>query len=78
MAGYLLLVMLVFGAVFWLQARPLVKNKQWREFAAFTAFLWLDLAITISLVLGIRLPSPADLLFRLFDPVVKWMMQTPP
>ncbi len=78
MVGYFLLVLLVFGAVFWLQARPLMKNKQWREFVAFTALLWLDLAITIPLILGIRLPSWADLLFRLFEPVVKWMMQTPP
>ncbi len=78
MAGYLLLILLVFGAVFWLQARPLIKKKQWREFSAFTALLGLGMAIIIPLVLGIRLPSPADLLFRLFDPVVKWMMQTPP
>lgn len=76
--GYLLAVLSVFGIIFWVQAPPLIKSKQWRELAAFAAFLGLDLAITIPQVLGIRLPSPADFYFQLFRPVVDWMLQSAP
>jgi len=73
--GYLLVVLSVFGVIFWLQAPPLIKSGQWRELAAFTAFLGLGLAITIPQVLGVRLPSPDDYLFELFRPVVEWMLR---
>jgi len=73
--GYLLAVLTVFGIIFWIQAPPLLKSGQWRELAAFTVFLGLDLAITIPQVLGIRLPSPDDYLFDLFRPVVEWMLR---
>jgi len=53
----------------------LIKSSQWRELAAFSIFLGLDLAISIPLVLGIRLPSPDDYLFDLFRPVVEWMLR---
>jgi hypothetical protein len=75
MIGYLLAVLSVFGVIFWIQAPPLIKSSQWRELAAFYIFLGLDLAISIPLVLGIRLPSPDDYLFDLFRPVVEWMLR---
>lgn len=75
MTAYLLLVIAIFGVIFWLQASPLIRNRQWKEFAAFSSLLFFALAVTVPQVLGIRLPNPADWLFKLFDPFVKWLLR---
>lgn len=75
MTGYLLLFLALIIVIFWLQAPPLIRNKQWPEFAAFSFFMLFALAITVPQIFGIQLPNPADLIFRLSSPFVKWLLK---
>ncbi|MFA5384625.1 MAG: hypothetical protein WC364_08190 [Eubacteriales bacterium] len=75
MIGYLLLFLTVFAAIIGLQAPPLIRNRQWPEFAAFSFFMLFALVVTVPQIYGIQLPNPADLIFRISDPFVKWLLK---
>ena len=63
----------VFLFIIYLQVPPLVKNKMWRELIAFTVFLFLGMALSIPLVLGYDLPSPAKAIEAIFKPLADWL-----
>lgn len=53
-----MLLLLVYAIIFWLEARPLFKQRQWREAVVFCGLFALTLGFSIALVTGVRLPSP--------------------
>lgn len=58
---YIILLFLGFGGIVLFEAPGLIYQKYWRELIFF--FLFLGLAFTLSLlaVIGIKLPSPAEI-----------------
>lgn len=45
----------------------------WRELIAFTVYLFLGMALSIPLVLGYDLPSPAKAIEAIFKPLADWL-----
>ncbi|HAG10343.1 MAG TPA: hypothetical protein DCK76_02925 [Desulfotomaculum sp.] len=62
------------GIAYWLRSRPLVKNKQWRDFTAFSLFMLFAAALSVALIMEASLPNPADLLFRLSGFYIRWLL----
>jgi len=68
-------VFLTLVIVFWLQARPLIKSGQRRELIAFSIFMLFAAALSITLIMGVRLPNPADLYFKLSGFFIRWLLK---
>lgn len=66
-----MLIMLLITALLFILAIEvprLIKEKLWRELAVFV-FLWaIGSFVSLSVVLGIELPNPTDLLNAIFAP----------
>lgn len=65
----LAVLVLAFIMIVGLQAPGLVRQKMWRELAAFSILLFLGLILSCALVLEIRLPSPTQAVEKLLHPV---------
>ncbi len=63
----------VFLIIIYLEAPPLVKNKRWRELVAFAVYLLVGMAISVPLVLGFELPSPAKAIEAVYKPLASWL-----
>ena len=64
---------LVFLGIIFLTVPPLVKNKKWRELIVFAVYLLIGMAISVPLVLGFDLPSPAKVIEAIFKPLANWL-----
>jgi len=69
----LLLVLIVFLAIIWLEVPPLVRQKMWRELIVFSLFMLIGMALSIPQVLGIPVPSPNGPIELIFQPFADWM-----
>lgn len=78
MTAYVLLVALAFGLIIRAQVPPLIKKKQWRELAAFGVLFGIGTAISILQIIDVKLPNPADFIWKIFEPLVEWIEQTEP
>jgi hypothetical protein len=56
----IVLVILVYAALAYIQLVPLYKNKQWRDFGVNTSISAFSFVIASLLSLGVKIPSPAD------------------
>ncbi len=72
------LAIIAIGIAYWLVARPLVKDKQWRDFTAFSVFMLFAAALSVVLIMGAKLPNPADLLFKLSGFYIRWLLKDIP
>lgn len=71
----IILLLLLFLGIIWLEVPGLVKKKMWRELIAFSVFLITGMALSIPQVLGIAVPNPSKPVEALFKPLVQWMGQ---
>lgn len=67
------LLVLAFLAIIWLEVPGLVKKKAWRELAAFSVFLALGFALALPQVLGLEVPNPNKAIEALFRPLSDWL-----
>jgi len=72
----IILVLLAFGLIIWLEVPGLVKKKMWRELIAFSVFLVIGMALTIPQVYGIRPFDPNAPIEALFKPLAE-LLKTP-
>jgi len=63
------LISLVFIAIIALEAPALVRNKKWRELAAFSVLLLIGMLYSYGQALDIPLPNPTKLILTIFEPV---------
>ncbi|HBV95856.1 MAG: hypothetical protein JL50_04365 [Peptococcaceae bacterium BICA1-7] len=69
----ILLALLGFALVIWLEAPGLVKKKMWRELIAFSVYMAFALAISIPLLYGVR-PFDANApIEAVYKPLAKWL-----
>ncbi|MGB9866353.1 MAG: hypothetical protein ACPLPR_00380 [Bacillota bacterium] len=73
MSAVVLLVVAILAGVAAVQVPPLVKNKMWRELAAFTVYMLLGAALCIPQAMGIRLPNPTKTIEAIFRPLAELM-----
>lgn len=66
----IVLVLLAFVLIIWIEVPGLVKKKMWRELAAFSVFLAIGMALAIPQVYGIRPFKPNAPIEALFKPLV--------
>ena len=62
-------LILVFIAVFAIEAPALIKNYQWKEFAAFAVILILGMTLSVAQVLRLNFPTPTDITEVIFKPI---------
>lgn len=67
----IVLVLLAFALIIWLEVPGLIKKKMWRELAAFSVFLVIGMALTIPQVYGIRPFEPNAPIEALFKPLAE-------
>jgi hypothetical protein len=61
-----LLILLVIP-VFLFEGLPLIREKSWKEFAAFSILIGLSIILGVGKVFG--MPTPVELLHRILEPV---------
>ncbi|OPX83508.1 MAG: hypothetical protein A4E53_04593 [Pelotomaculum sp. PtaB.Bin104] len=71
----IVLVLLGFALIIWLEAPGLVKKKMWRELIAFSVFLAIGIALTIPQVYGIRPFEPNAPIEALFKPLAELLKE---
>lgn len=69
MFWYVLLILLLGAGIALYEAPKLVREKQWRELAAFSGFLLFGIALALALVLGIPVPNPTRAVEYIFSPL---------
>ncbi|MHB1125610.1 MAG: hypothetical protein ACYC2T_01425 [Bacillota bacterium] len=63
------LLLIVFAAVIAVQAPVLVRQKMWKELAAFSVILLVGMVYSVGVVLELPLPNPVKGLKLVSDPV---------
>lgn len=71
----ILLVSLIFIVVLALELPYLIKNKLWREMAAFSGLLVIGMVYSFGMVLDRDLPDLVDLMEMVFIPVTRFIEQ---
>jgi len=71
----IVLSLLGFMLIIWLEAPGLVKKKMWRELVAFSVFLAIGIALSIPQLLGIRPFEPNAPIEALFKPMAEWLKE---
>lgn len=69
MLGLLALVLIALMIMLAIDLPWLIKEKMWRELAAYIVLVVLWLGLTIPQVLGITLPSPSSCIAEVFKPL---------
>lgn len=69
----ILLLALLFISIILFEAPGLVKNKMWRELTAFSVYLFIGIALSIPLVLGIKLPNPSKAIEAVIKPISQFL-----
>ena len=67
----IVLLVIVFIVIILLEAPRLVKKKMWRELVAFSGYLLLGMALSIPMVLGIKMPNPSNFIEAVFKPLAE-------
>ena len=62
------LVLLLFSIIILFEVPGLVKKRMWRELAAFSAYMFMGMVLSIPQVLGVRLPNPTTVIEMIFRP----------
>lgn len=71
----IVLLILVFVAIIWMEVPGLVKKKMWRELASFSVFILMGMALSVPQVLGLAVPNPNNFIEVLFKPFSDWMFK---
>ncbi|MGI9860431.1 hypothetical protein SDD30_03470 [Moorella naiadis] len=69
----LILIVLGFLSIAYLDAPTLWQKKEWRELTVMGIIWTLGLALALAVALNLPLPSPAKLLARVFGPLTEWL-----
>lgn len=69
----IVLALLGFAFVIWLEAPGLIKKKMWRELIAFSVYLAAGLALSIPQLLGVRPFEPNAPIEALYKPIAEWL-----
>lgn len=67
----IVLLLLLFIGIILLEVPALIKKKMWRELAAFSAYIFIGMALSIPQVLGVRLPNPTKVIETIFKPLAE-------
>ncbi|HAG06635.1 MAG: putative membrane protein [Clostridia bacterium 62_21] len=67
-----LLLMLFLGIILF-EVPGLAKKQMWRELTAFSVYLWIGMALSIPLALGVDLPNPTQVIEALVKPLSEFL-----
>ena len=67
----ILALMVIFLVLIALEAPGLVRDKQWRELAAFSVLMVVAMALSFAQVLGLPIPNPNHGLEAIFTPIAE-------
>ncbi len=69
----IVLLSLVFVAIIALEVPPLVRQKMWRELAAFGLLLVVGMIYSFGQALDLPLPNPTDGIMAIFEPISRYL-----
>ncbi len=67
----LVILLLIYAFIIWLEVPPLIRNRSWRELAVFTVISLLALALGIPWSLEHKIFFPAGALNDFFEPLAQ-------
>lgn len=67
----MIILLLVFASMAYIQIPGLVKNKYWKELAAFLAFFTAAFVLCLLYVLDVDIPSPMKGISYIFDDLLQ-------
>ncbi|MDA8235465.1 MAG: hypothetical protein M0Z31_11840 [Clostridia bacterium] len=73
MLGFLFIYLAGLALIIWLELPALVKQKQWREVAAFSGLVLIGSYLSISMILRLPTPNPNVLIEAIFGPLSKML-----
>ncbi|OIQ56542.1 hypothetical protein MOTE_23480 [Moorella thermoacetica] len=73
MAGLLVLTV-VYSAIFLLDIPPLVRRRAWRELLVFAVLSLMGLALGVPWSLGHKIFFPSEALIKFFEPLARLVM----
>jgi hypothetical protein len=68
-----LLVVMAYTLICLYEVPGLIREKSWRDFASFTAFLLPALILSIILAAGVKLPLITPAIYKAFTPLLTWL-----
>ena len=69
----IIIMVLAFAVIVFLEVPGLLKKKAWRDLAAFSFFLILGFTLALLQIMGVNMPNPNHALEALFRPFAEWM-----
>ncbi|BCV22493.1 hypothetical protein [Moorella sp. Hama-1] len=70
----LILIVLGFLSIAYLDAPTLWQKKEWRELTVMGVIWALGLALALAVALNLPVPSPAQIMARAFGPLTEWLI----
>ncbi|MCQ6276099.1 hypothetical protein JMM81_14310 [Bacillus sp. V3B] len=70
---FIIIGILLIGAIIsFFEISPLVKKKWWREIIVYFLLLSVGLTLSILLIKNVTIPSPLDLIIKIYSPVTSF------
>jgi len=73
MRSVIVLLIVLFIGIVLVEVPGLVKKRMWRELVAFSVYLWIGMALSIPLALGVDLPNPTWAIEALVKPLSEFL-----
>ncbi|MHB8171771.1 MAG: hypothetical protein ACYDG6_09530 [Thermincolia bacterium] len=73
MFGFLFLYLVGLALIIWMELPALVKQKQWREVAAFSGLLLIGSYLSVSMILRLPTPNPSVIIEAIYGPLGKML-----
>jgi len=71
----IVLLLIAFAVIAWLEVPGLVKKKMWRELVVFSIYLSVGMALSIPQVLGISPPNPGIAIESIYEPLFEMFLK---
>ncbi|WP_338450118.1 hypothetical protein R4Z09_28990 [Niallia oryzisoli] len=66
-------ILLIGAIISFFEIRPLIKKKWWREIVVYFLLLSTGLTLSILLIKNVAIPTPLDVLIKIYSPITSFV-----